>query len=111
MKPVIKRSRMQGYKARGEQRPVGWVCLSGCDPGQSFCERLDTWAKTPFAAWQKWFERNRKQAALRIDDVILTPPLRLKNCSMLARMTLGLIRHDRYLLKVDSRQPCGKGNM
>ena len=111
MKPVIKRGRMQGYKARGDQRPVGWVCLSSADPGQRFCERLDTWSNTPRGAWKKWFERTRKQALAKLDDAQLMPPIRMKYCSALARKALGLIWHDRYLLKVDSRQPGGKGNM
>lgn len=53
--------------------------------------------------------KSREAAISLLDDAQLLPPMRMKNRSELARKALGLIEHDRYLLKVDSRQSGAKG--
>lgn len=60
-------------------------------------------------AYAKWLKFSRLIAIGMISNAEVFPSIRMKNCSMLARVTQGLILHDRYLLKVDSRQPGGKG--
>lgn len=57
--------------------------------------------RTPKKAWQKWFEFTRHKAAKLITDAVLFPHARLRRCSLLARDCMGLIEHDRYLIRVD----------
>lgn len=92
----------------------GWICQTPLEHAQGwdrYNERLSTWSETPAEAWRRWLERTRENATSMIDRAQWLPPLRMMRRSDLARKTRGLIEHDRYLLKVDSRQPGGKGNM
>lgn len=121
MKPVLKRvghplpDDLHAIASGNYEIVFGWICQSPSDPEDlyssqnRFEQRWVTWASTPREAWRQWFRSTRKRAAGMIDDALMLPPMRMKNHSELARKTLGLIEHDRYLLKVDSRQSGGKG--
>lgn len=85
-----------------------WICVTH---PSAHAPIFGTAAETPFKSWDLWFQATRSQASGIIDEILLLPSRRMFRRSMLARKTLGLIEHDRYLLKVDSRQPGGKGNM
>lgn len=117
MKPIISRALRPGVEklleyGSGLGITSGWICQTPLEQAQGwdrYNERLSTWSETPAEAWRRWFERTRENATSMIYGALMLPPMRMKNCSELARKTLGLIKHDRYLLKVDSRQPGGKG--
>lgn len=117
MKPIITRSLNRSFLLTlGPALGIewGWICQTPPEHSQGwgrYRERLGTWAGTPFEAWQLWFAMQRKAAIQLLHDADMMPPRRMKNRSLLARRALGLIEHDRYLLKVDSRQPGGKGSM
>lgn len=119
MKPIISRALRPGMEkileyGSGLGITFGWICQTPLEHAQGwdrYNERFYTWADTPAGAWSRWYELTRKNAAGMICHVLMLPAMRMKNCSVLARKTLGLIEHDRYLLKVDSRQPGGKGSM
>lgn len=63
---------------------------------------------TPVGAWRKWYEFTR-YVAIRFIPTAVT--YNVLGGSRLQQKCKGIIFHDRYLLKVDSRQPGGKGNM
>lgn len=116
MKPIITRSLNRSFLlALGPAIGIdwGWICQTPEEHAQGwdrYNERFCTWAGTPAGAWRRWFELTRKNATGMICDALMLPTMRMKNCSVLARKTLGLIEHDRYLLTVDSRQTGGKGS-
>ena len=105
MKPILKRGLTLG------QSGWGWICQTPLEQAQGwdrYNERLSTWSETPAEAWRRWFERTRENASGMIPT---GSTFNILGGSRLHQKCQGLIDHDRYLLKVDSRQPGGKGNM
>lgn len=74
-----------------------WYCMT--PPGKSGVNFGV--GRTPKAAWKKWFEFTRVKAARLITDAVIFPHARMRRCSLLARDCMGLIEHDRYLIRFD----------
>lgn len=79
---------------------------------ENYNQLFTTQSYTPSEAYKKWFEGSRGHYAWLAGIAFLGRRLiKWSPSKTLADRCCELIGHDRYLLKVDSRLPGGKGSM